>query len=308
MKAGSQPKNYLTDYILDEIICPVARMRLLSDGMNENNRLLVCETVIGDKACLACGNCVDACPVVIEKHGFIYLPNQRTSMALEHIVDLECRRCYRCIKACPQVDKPIKEYAATFRRGEKIIHISVAICIILLALSGMALAHYRYILPSVDIFWLDFSHRVTGIILALLPLIYLVLDRKHLGRWLKKVFIWQKADWRWTKKLLRHIKRSRENPMPYEGEFNPGQKAWYVFITFMIPSMIVTGFILMIGYKVEHTVFYTNVILIHTMIALVTDILLLLHIYLKYIRNWGLKIHAIIKTYKNRRHLNYYLP
>ena len=194
MKAGSQPKNYLTDYILDEILCPVARMRLLSDGMNENNRLLAYETVIGDKACLSCGNCVDACPVVTEKHGFIYLPNQRTSMALEHMVGLECRRCYRCIQSCPQVDKPMKEYAAGFRRGEKIIHILVAVSIVLLALSGMTLTHYRYILPSLEIFVLDFTHRVTGVILMALPFLYFMLDRKHLTRWLKKVFLWKRID------------------------------------------------------------------------------------------------------------------
>ena len=125
MNGGNQPRNQMTDYILDESICPVARMRLLSDGMSYNNRLLAYESVMGDKACLSCGNCVDACPVVIENHGFIYLPNQRTSMALELMVGLECRRCYRCIQSCPQVDKPIKEYATSFRRGEKIIHLPV---------------------------------------------------------------------------------------------------------------------------------------------------------------------------------------
>ena len=308
MKAGSQPKNYLTDYILDEILCPVARMRLLSDGMNENNRLLAYETVIGDKACLSCGNCVDACPVVTEKHGFIYLPNQRTSMALEHLVGLECRRCYRCIQSCPQVDKPMKEYAASFRRGEKIIHILVAVSIVLLALSGMALAHYRYILPSLEIFVLDFTHRVTGMILGALPLLYFMLDRKHLVRWLKKVFLWKRTDWLWIKMLIRHIKESRENPMPYRGEFNTGQKAWYVFITLMIPSMIVSGLFLLLGFKLEHTSFYINVKLLHMTVAFLTDILLLIHIYLKYLRNWGLKIYAIVKSYKDRRHLNYYLP
>ena len=82
MNGANQPKHQLTDYVLDEIICPVARMKLLSEGMNDNNRLLAYEAVIGDKACLSCGNCVDACPVVTENHGFIYLPNQRTSMAL----------------------------------------------------------------------------------------------------------------------------------------------------------------------------------------------------------------------------------
>ena len=308
MKAGNQPKNYLTDHILDEIICPVARMRLLSAGMNENTRLLAYSQVIGDKACLACGNCVDACPVVSEKHGFIYLSNQRTSMALEHLVGLECRRCYRCIQSCPQVDKPIKEYAAGFRRGEKVIHMLVAISIVMLALSGMVLSHYRDILPFPEVFLLDVVHRVCGVILLGLPFLYVLLDRKHFLRWLRKVFRWQKADRLWIRMFMRHIKDHRNNPIPYKGEFNPGQKAWYGYITLMIPVMTATGCILLLGFRFAHTAFYVDVKLLHMAVALLTDLLLLVHIYLKYLRNWGLKIYAMVKTYKDKRHLNYYLP
>jgi cytochrome b subunit of formate dehydrogenase len=308
MKADNPPNNYLTDYILDEIICPVARMRLLSDGINENTRLLAHDHVIGDKACIACGNCVDACPVVEEKHGFIYLPNQRTSMALEHMVGLECRRCYRCIKSCPQVDKPIKEYAANFRRGEKVIHMMVAASIVFLALSGSILSHYRDVLPSLEVFLLDFTHRVFGVVLLVVPYLYVLLDRKHLVRWLKSVFRWRATDRRWFQKLIRHIKTPRDNPMPYAGEFNPAQKAWYIFVTLMIPLMTVTGLILMLGFRSDHTSLYANVKLLHMGVALLTDILLLIHIYLKYLRNWALKIYAIAKSYKERRHLNYYLP
>jgi len=308
MQADSQPINQMTDYILDDINCPVARMRMLSGGMNENNRLLEYQPVIGDKACIACGNCVDACPVVSENHGFIYLQNQRTSMALENMVGLECRRCYRCIRSCPQVDKPIKEYAASYRRGEKAIHMLVAISIVLLALSGMILSHYRDILPSLEVFLLDLTHRVFGLTLILAPFLYVWLDRRHLMRWLKKVFRWQKIDWIWFRKLIRHFKEPRNNSMPYTGEFNTGQKAWYLFVTLMIPVMGVTGLILLLGFQSAHTPFYVNVKLLHMAVALVADILLLVHIYLKYLRNWGLKIYAIIKSYKNKRHLNYYLP
>ncbi len=94
--------------------------------------------------------------------------------------------------------------------------------------------------------------------------------------------------------------------MPYKGEFNTGQKAWYVFICVMIPFMTLTGLILVYGFKAEHTSFYVNIKLGHMIFALTTDILLLIHIYLKYLRNWGVKIIAIIKTYREKRHLNYY--
>jgi hypothetical protein len=40
MNGANRPKHPLTDYVLDEIICPVARMRLLSEGMNDNTACL----------------------------------------------------------------------------------------------------------------------------------------------------------------------------------------------------------------------------------------------------------------------------
>jgi len=126
----------MLDFLLDENRSPVARMRLFSEGVNENHRILAGDQIMGDRGCMACGNCVDACPVVKDKSRFVFIQNQRTSMALENIVAEECRRCYNCIKACPQVSKPIKEYAAGFRRGEKIIHFLTAVIILSLAFSS----------------------------------------------------------------------------------------------------------------------------------------------------------------------------
>ena len=113
--------------ILDGNNCPVARMRLFSQGIQTNNRIFLYESITGDKGCLACGNCIDACPVVREKKRFVFTQNQRTSMALENIVNEECRRCYACVRACPQVSKPTKEFVMGFRRVEKFIHAFTAV-------------------------------------------------------------------------------------------------------------------------------------------------------------------------------------
>ena len=133
MMNQTEPQNTETlDHVLDETECPVARMRLLSDGINPNNRFFEPDDVIGDRGCTACGNCVDACPVVREKYRFVFLQSQRTSMALENMVGIECRRCYKCIVSCPQVSKAVKEYALGFRRGEKTVHLLAALTIVLL--------------------------------------------------------------------------------------------------------------------------------------------------------------------------------
>ena len=43
---------------------PVARCRLLSSGLGPAHMLKVAEDLAGSKACLGCGSCMDACPVL----------------------------------------------------------------------------------------------------------------------------------------------------------------------------------------------------------------------------------------------------
>ena len=169
MVQNNSEKKYLRDLILDINNCPVARMRLFSQGVNENTRIFSHEMVIGDRACLACGNCVDACPVVYDAYGFVFVQNQRTSMALENMVGDECRRCYNCIQACPQVAKHVKDYAASFRRGEKVVHLLLACTIVMLAITGIFRLHYIDYLPPFENKLFSLIHRTLGFVLISMP-------------------------------------------------------------------------------------------------------------------------------------------
>ena len=101
----------MTDRLLEIKEPPVARFRLLSKGMETYHRLyLQGDDITGDKACLACGNCVDSCPVLRREPERNDLTPQRTSFALETTVGEDCELCYSCILACPQVDTQIKDY------------------------------------------------------------------------------------------------------------------------------------------------------------------------------------------------------
>ncbi len=297
-------KKYLRDLILDINNCPVARMRLFSEGVNENTRVFSHELVIGDRACLACGNCVDACPVVYDTHGFVFIQNQRTSMALENLVGDECRRCYNCIQACPQVAKPIKDHAASFRRGEKVVHLLLACTIVFLAITGILRLHYGQYLPPLENTLFSLAHRTLGFVLIFTPFLYYVVDRHHLFRLFRKVLVWKKNDLKWFKDLIQHVKNPDKQPMPYTGEYNPGQRAWYLFITLMIPIMAVTGVLLM-GFYEEGDYAYTSIFLLHVTVALIADLLLFIHIYLKYLRKWARQIRDVVKVFLTKRHLNF---
>jgi len=300
----------MIDLLLNETECPVARMRLFSEGINLNTRLFMPDAVLGDRACIACGNCVDSCPVVKEKNGFVWLQNQRTSMALETMVGIECRRCYKCIIACPQVSKSIKEYALAFRRGEKIVHFLTAAIVISLALSGITLMHYSDYLPMREVTMLRCAHRILGIFLLLMPFLYYLLDKKHMIRFFRKVVQWGRGDWEWLKALIRHIGSNDKYPLPPRIQFNPGQKAWYLYIIFIVfPVLGITGIIQWIGldYGYINVPFLSTFMLIHMICALATDMLLIIHIYLKYLRNWAIFTFDIMRGFIRKRNLNYSL-
>lgn len=96
--------------ILAQPYPPVARCRLLSSGFGPSHMLKVTEDLTGTKACLGCGCCMDACPVLARDPKRRLRTESRTSMALETLVGEDCDRCANCALACPQVDPTIKHF------------------------------------------------------------------------------------------------------------------------------------------------------------------------------------------------------
>lgn len=89
---------------------PVARCRLLSSGFGPAHMLMITEDLVGSKACLGCGCCMDACPVLARDPKRRLRTDSRSSMALETLVGEDCDRCGNCTLACPQVDPTLKHY------------------------------------------------------------------------------------------------------------------------------------------------------------------------------------------------------
>ncbi len=89
---------------------PVARCRLLSSGFGPGYMLKTSDNLVGQKACLGCGSCMDACPVLARDPKRRLRTESRTSLALETLVGEDCDRCGNCALACPQVDPTIKHY------------------------------------------------------------------------------------------------------------------------------------------------------------------------------------------------------
>ncbi len=119
----SDVKKNVLNSILDIKEPPVARCRLLSNGIEPYHRLYLADTAIsisGDKACIACGNCIDSCPILRREPDRRQQTTQRTSMALEITVGEDCEQCYACVLSCPQVDTALKDYVVEERVVEVI--------------------------------------------------------------------------------------------------------------------------------------------------------------------------------------------
>jgi formate dehydrogenase subunit gamma len=292
-------------HILDDPWSPVARFRLLSRGVNENVRLMESSLVAGDCACLACGNCVDACPVFKINAGMMFDQNQRSSMSLENHVQDECRRCYRCVKSCPQVGKDMKEYTAGFRRTEKIVHLLAAFTIVSLAATGVSHHHYGDVLGATDANILKYAHRVIGVLSLAVPFLYYKFDVGHFRRTIKKIFSWGSSDREWMKNKFANIfKKSSDKKIP-RNEFNPGQKIWYLFIISFFPVLYLSGLgAIVFGGSMDNTSLF-NLKVFHMVFALPFDIMLFIHIYIKYIREWVRDSLRLFKNYRKTKSLVY---
>ncbi|TWJ14032.1 cytochrome b/b6 domain-containing protein [Geobacter argillaceus] len=287
-----------TNYLLDDAWSPVARFRLLSRGINDNTRLENYSQVTGDRACLACGNCIDACPVVKLNVGLVFDQNQRTSMALENHVQDECRRCYRCVNSCPQVGKELKEYVSGFRRVEKIVHLLAAFTIISLAATGITHSHYANVLSGFEANLLKYAHRTIGVISILLPVLYYRLDIKHFRRTVKKIFSWGESDTQWFRNTLSHIFSTKSDKKIVRYEFNPVQKIWYLFIMSLFPLLYLSGLGTMFMGKATEGAGLITPKLFHMVFALSFDLMLFIHVYIKFIREWIKTSFRMFRTYQ----------
>jgi len=281
MQSATFAGSKVIDDILDTAHPPVARFRLLSTGIAQNHMLPVSEDISGYSACVSCGNCVDACPVIAGKPPEDLVA--RTSMALEHVVGEQCRRCYKCVAACPQVDRSVKDYVRSFRRVERMVHWTLMVSIVTLMLTGMAVNHFRWDMSDIIYFAVGVVHRAAALTLLGAALLFFVGDRRHMRRAFRKTFHWAKDDWVWFRDVVVWVTSLGKEGRLMRGDFNTAQKLWYTFIIAVVPLFAITGVIRWIGPDILGNELVLADTQVHVVLAWCNDILLLVHISLKII-------------------------
>ncbi|MFZ5943813.1 MAG: cytochrome b/b6 domain-containing protein [Bacillota bacterium] len=268
-KTSSQNREMINS-ILDTAWSPVAKFRLLSGGISPNNLLEGGANVVGHKECIACGNCVDTCPVVMREAGRLDLQTERTSLHLEHIVDDSCLRCYRCIQVCPQVDSKLKILAARHRMTEKVVHWWMAIGYLLLAATGIALNHFRDMWLEPFTTMVSISHKFGAVMWLASPFLFYFFDRYHFNRTIKAVFSFGLKDKAWWLQAFRSVFKGEQRP--FQGEYNSGQKYWYLLIFVTMSVLGMTGILRWFWEDNITPEVMGTFILIHIIFAFIIDI------------------------------------
>ena len=267
--------------ILDTAWSPVAKLRLLSAGISPNHLLENTDGIVGQKACIACGNCIDACPVVLRERDDIDLQIHRTSLHLETIVDNSCLRCYACIKACPQVDRSLKLYADSHRFTEWLVHWWMAIAYVLTAATGILLNHFKNDWSAQFATLITAGHKIGGIMWLLSPFLFYFFDRYHFNRTWEAIMSLSKKDVVWWLDFIKSVFSKAQRP--FEGEYNPGQKTWYVLILGAMLVLGITG-VVRWGWESQLAAPVLKAIIIgHIIAALFIDISVMYHFGRKYL-------------------------
>ena len=279
MSDALPPRTEILDQILDTVHPPVARFRIISNGLAQNHTLKTSDDLSGTRACLSCGNCVDACPVVASKpEGTMFV---RTSMLLENVVAEECRRCYKCVAACPQVGRPIKDYVRGFRRIERASHWDLLASYLVLMTTGILINHWGNDLPQDLRFYLGVIHRIFTVALVAAPVFLLLFDRHHFMMIARKALSWSSVDLDWIRDTWRWLASFGKEGSIKRGAYNPGQRFWYLYVPIAILLFAVTGILKWLGPQVVGDGTVAVATTIHVTLAVLTDVLLALHVYLK---------------------------
>ncbi len=273
------PRTEILEQVLDRVHPPVARFRIISNGLAQNHTLKTSDDLSGTRACLSCGNCVDACPVVASKpEGTMFV---RTSMLLENVVAEECRRCYRCVAACPQVSRPIKDYVRGFRRIERASHWDLLVSYLVLMTTGILINHWGNDLPQDLRFYLGVIHRVFTVVLVAAPIFLLLFDRHHFAMIARKALSWSSVDRGWVRDTWKWLVSFGKEGMVRRGAYNPGQRFWYLYVPTAMVLLAATGILKWLGPQVVGDGTIGVATTIHVSLAVLTDLLLALHVYLK---------------------------
>ncbi|HUT67053.1 MAG TPA: cytochrome b/b6 domain-containing protein [Dehalococcoidales bacterium] len=166
-----------------------------------------------------------------------------------------------------------------YRKPIRILHWIHSGAFILLFLTGLVL-----FIPGLGFLaedsWTRVIHRVGAAVFVIIPVIYLVINPRAVGRGLKQAFTWGSDDMGWLKAAPRYYFLGDESSMPPQGAMNTGQKMWWFFTIVFGIIFVITGAIMWFAKLAAPAALLQWMVFIHDVSFIVTGAMFLLHLYL----------------------------
>lgn len=162
-----------------------------------------------------------------------------------------------------------------YTSAERSNHWAVAICFVLLALSGLALFHPAFFFFS-NLFgggvWMRILHPFIGVLLFVL-FVYMAMGFAQYNRITDKDREWMRH--------IRDVLNNKDDKLPEVGKYNAGQKYLFWTLVVCIPLLFVTGVIIWQPYfasRLPATLLRIGALL-HALTAFVSIVGIMVHIY-----------------------------
>jgi formate dehydrogenase subunit gamma len=166
-----------------------------------------------------------------------------------------------------------------YRKPVRILHWIHSGAFVLLFLTGLVL-----FIPGLGFLaedsWTRLIHRIGAVIFVVIPIIYLIINPRAVGRGLKQAFTWNAEDLGWLKAAPRYYFLGDEKGMPPQGEMNTGQKLWWFLTLVFGVIFVITGVIMWFAKAAAAPALLQWMVFIHDVAFIVTGSMFLLHIYL----------------------------
>ena len=165
-----------------------------------------------------------------------------------------------------------------YRKPIRILHWIHSGAFVLLFLTGLVLFIPQLGFLAEDS-WTRLIHRIGAAIFIIIPLIYLIINPKAVGRGLKEAFTWNSDDIGWIKAIPRYYFNGDESSMPPQGAMNTGQKMWWFIVIVFGVIIAITGAVMWFFKASAPPALLEWMVFIHDVSFIVIGSMFFVHIY-----------------------------
>ena len=166
-----------------------------------------------------------------------------------------------------------------YRKPIRVLHWIHVGAFLLLFLTGLVLFIPQLGFLAEDS-WTRLIHRIGAAIFVIIPVIYLIINPKSVGRGFKQAFTWGKADMDYWKALPRYYFTGDEEHMPPQDHLNTGEKMWLLMVIVFGIIFTITGAIMWFAKASAPPALLQWMTFIHDVSFIATGGMFFLHVYL----------------------------